>query len=80
METDELWELPGDGEPTLSDLNLTEENLRLVDRAIFLQGNKVSDDGETQLVNANLVQNAFGSTGVATLHYHEDCGMFTSWQ
>ena len=78
METDELWELPDDNEQTLSDLNLTEENLNLVDRIILLEGNKMSDDGEAQLVNVDLARNTFGAIGVATLHYHDDWRMFTS--
>jgi hypothetical protein len=78
METGDLWELPGDSEPTLSDLNLTEKNLKLINRIIFLQGNKMTVDGEAQLVNVTLARNTFGALGVATLHYHEDWGMFTS--
>ncbi|MFC1778131.1 DnaB-like helicase C-terminal domain-containing protein [Pseudomonadota bacterium] len=78
MGTDELRELPGDSKPTLSDLNLTEENLKLADRVFVLQGNKMSADDDAQLVSASLVQNAFGANGVASLHYHEDWRLFTS--
>ncbi|MFC1720389.1 DnaB-like helicase C-terminal domain-containing protein [Pseudomonadota bacterium] len=78
MDSTETIDSYRDKPPSLRDLNLPEETIKLADRIIFLHDNKldIEDSSDGRLVDVTLMQNAFGTTGTASLRYIKKWGMF----